>query len=245
MGEGLDRLEEFRAEGMASRILGFGDVVGLMKDFEEVVDEDKAERDARKMLRGNFTLDDFLEQISMLQQMGPLQDMMEKLPFFADSVPEGFQVNEGELGKIKSIVRSMTKAERKKPELFVKERTRIERVAKGSGHTPKDVADLLQRFSFMQRMMGQIGQQASMLQKLPGMRQLAMANRLKDAVKTGGLDNNMMMANLADHLLEAAVADGPGGPGQSLPPGARARFDANKRKAQRKAQRKARKKARR
>jgi signal recognition particle subunit SRP54 len=244
VGEGLDRLEEFRAEGMASRILGFGDVVGLMKDFEEVVDEEKAERDARKMLRGNFTLDDFLEQIGMLQQMGPLQDMMEKLPFFAESMPEGFQVDDRDLVKIKAIVRSMTKAERKKPELFAKDRARIERVAKGSGRTAKDVVDLLQRFSFMQRMMGSIGQQASMLQKLPGMRQLAMANRLKDAVKTGGMDGNMMMANLADHLLEAAVADGPGGSG-SVVPGARSRFDANKRKAQRKAQRKARKKARR
>jgi signal recognition particle subunit SRP54 len=64
MGEEIDKLEVFRPEGMASRILGFGDVVGLMKDFEGVVDEEKAEADAKRMLQGQFTLDDFLEQIS-------------------------------------------------------------------------------------------------------------------------------------------------------------------------------------
>ena len=93
----------------------------------------------------------------------------------------------------------------------------------------------------MQRMMSSIGQQAGMLQKLPGMKQLAMANKLKDAVQTGGMDNPMM-ANLADHLLEAAVADGPGGPGGAA--SARRRVDPSKRKQQRKAQRKARRKRR-
>ncbi|TNF64460.1 MAG: signal recognition particle protein, partial [Deltaproteobacteria bacterium] len=116
-GEALDRLEEFRAEGMASRILGMGDVVGLMKDFEDVVDEKKAEQDAKRMLRGQFTLDDFLEQLQMLQGMGPLQDLLDKVPFFADSVPDGFQVDEREIGQIKAIVSSMTRQERAKAEL--------------------------------------------------------------------------------------------------------------------------------
>jgi signal recognition particle subunit SRP54 len=247
VGEGLDRLEEFRADGMASRILGFGDIVGLMKDFEEVVDEEKAERDAKRMLEGNFTFDDFLEQIGMLQQMGPLQDMMEKLPFFRDSVPEGFNVDEGELDKIKAIVSSMTLAERKRPQLFAEQRARITRVARGAGRTEKDVADLLQRFAFMQSMMGQIGKQAGMLSKLPGMKQLAMTNRLKDAVRTGGLDHNPMMANLADTLLEAAVAGTPGA-GRHAKGAAgerRVKQDAGKRKAQRRAQKKARKRSRR
>lgn len=247
MGEDLDRLEEFRPEGMASRILGFGDVVGLMKDFEDVVDQDKAERDAQRMLAGKFTFDDFLEQITMLQQMGPLQDMLEKVPFFSDSVPEGFNVDERELDRIKAIVNSMTKQERARPQLFAGQRSRITRVAHGSGRSEKDVADLLQRFAFMQGMMGQIGQQAGLLSKLPGMKQLAMANRLKDAVKTGGLEHNPMMANLADTLLEAAVAGGPGG--ARAPKGApgerRVRVDASKRKAQRRAQKKARKRSRR
>ena len=206
-GETLDRLEEFRAEGMASRILGMGDVVGLMKDFEDVVDEEKAEEDAKRMLRGQFTLDDFLEQLQMLQNMGPLQDLLDKVPFFADSVPDGFQVDEREIGQIKAIVSSMTRQERAKAELFQKQPTRLARVAKGSGTAEKQVAEILQRFAFMKQMMGSIGSQAGMLSKIPGMKQMAAANRLRDAVKTGGLEGNPMMANLTDSLLEAAVAE--------------------------------------
>jgi len=87
MGEGLDRLEEFRPEGLASRILGLGDVVGLVKDFEEVVDEKKAEEDAMRMLQGHFTLNDFLSQIRTIKKMGPLKDVVEKLPFFQGGLP--------------------------------------------------------------------------------------------------------------------------------------------------------------
>ncbi len=244
MGEGLDRLEEFRPEGMASRILGFGDVVGLMKDFEEVIDEEKAEAEARKMLQGRFTFDDFLQQITMLQSMGPLQGMLEKVPFFAESVPEGFQVNDGELDRIKAIVYSMTKAERAQPELFAKQPNRVKRVAKGSGRTDKEVVELLQRFSFMQQMMGSIGKQAGLLQKMPGMKQMAMASRLKEMVRTGGLEGNPMMANLADTLLEAAVA-GRGGGGAPDPRSDKKKaLDKNKKKNLRKMQKKARKKSR-
>jgi signal recognition particle subunit SRP54 len=259
VGEAMDKLEPFRPEGMASRILGFGDIVGLMQDFEQVVDEEKAERDAKKLLEGRFSLDDFLEQITMLQSMGPLQDMFEKLPFFADSVPEGFKVDDKELVRIKAMVSSMTRDERKRPELFAKQPSRMRRVARGSGHTEKDLAELLQRFAFMQKMLGSIGQQASLLQKLPGMKQLAMAKRLRDAVSTGGLENPMM-SNLATELLEAAVADGGADPSkllQNLPPGMagmlgaggagvrKKPMDPNKRKQLRKLQKKARKKSRR
>ena len=244
LGESLDRLEEFRPDGMASRILGFGDVVGLMKDFEEVIDEDKAEADAKKMLRGQFTFDDFLEQITMLQQMGPLQDMFEKLPFFQDSVPDGFQVDDRELGKIRAIVSSMTRAERAQPQLFQKQPARLKRVAKGSGRSDKEVADLLQRFAFMQSMMGQIGQQAGLLQKIPGMKQMAMARQLKDAVNTGGFEGNPMMANLASELLEAAVADGPGGGQMGGSATRKKQLSPNRRKANRKKQKQARRKSR-
>ena len=244
VGETLDRLEEFRPEGMASRILGMGDIVGLMKDFEDVVDEKKAEEDAKRMLQGRFTLHDFLEQIRTLQQMGPLQDLFEKLPFFADSVPEGFSVDEGELKRAEAIVSSMTKHERRDPEIFNKERTRLTRVAKGSGRAEKDVVDLLNRFMFMRKMMGDIGQQAGMLSKMPGMKQMAMARRMNEMVKTGGLENPMM-AGLADQLLEAAVA-GDGMPGMlgGAAGGRRKVVQKAKRKQQRKAQRKARKKSR-
>lgn len=260
MGESLDRLEEFRPEGMASRILGFGDVVGLMKDFEEVVDQEKAAKDAERLLSGQFTFDDFIQQIGMLQQMGPLQDVMEKLPFFADSMPEGFQVDETELVRIRAMVNSMTKAERTTPALFQKQPTRVKRVAKGSGRSEEEVSALLTRFSFMQNMMGQIGQQAGFLRKIPGMKQLAMANQMRRAVKTGGpLGGNPMLGNLTDSLLEAAVAEGKGPeelmqmlsggmmPGMGMGPGAgpkRKVISPAKRKQQRKNQKQARRKSR-
>jgi signal recognition particle subunit SRP54 len=218
-GEGLDKLEEFRPDGMASRILGFGDIVGLMKDFEGVVDEKKAEEDAARMLQGNFTLHDFMEQIRTLQSMGPLQSIFEKLPFFQDSVPEGFQVDDKELKRAEAIVSSMTKRERLLPELFAKEPKRIVRVAKGCGRSEKEIVDLLQRFAFMKQMMGDIGQQAGLLSRIPGMKQMAMASKLKDAVRTSGLEQNPMMASLADQLLEAAVAGDGKGKGKGLPAG--------------------------
>jgi signal recognition particle subunit SRP54 len=157
------------------------------------------------------------------------------------------------------MVSSMTRDERKRPELFAKQPSRMRRVARGSGHTEKDLAELLQRFAFMQKMLGSIGQQAGLLQKLPGMKQLAMAKRLRDAVSTGGLENPMM-SNLATELLEAAVADGGADPSkllQNLPPGMagmlgaggagvrKKPMDPNKRKQLRKLQKKARKKSRR
>src|SRR5690606_12517577 len=114
------------------------------------------------------------------------------LPFFADSVPEGFQVDEKELKRAEAIVSSMTKDERRQPELFQKSRTRITRVAKGAGRTEKEVVDLLNRFAFMRQMMGDIGQQAGLLSKMPGMKQMAMARRLNEMVKTGGLEHNPM-----------------------------------------------------
>ncbi len=226
-GEALDKLEEFRPEGMASRILGFGDIVGLMKDFEGVLDEKKAEKDAARMLKGQFTLQDFLEQLKMLQSMGSLQQIFEKLPFFQDSVPDGFQVDEKELKRAEAIVSSMTKRERLDPDVFLKQPTRIARVARGSGREDKDVVDLLQRFAFMKQMMGDIGQQAGLLSKIPGLKQLATARRLQDAVRTTGLETNPMMSTLADQLLEAAVAGGgrgdPSGLAKMLQGGAGAR----------------------
>ena len=74
---------------MASRVLGMGDVVGLMKDFEEVVDEKKAAEKAMRMLEGQFTLDDFLEQIRMIQKMGSLKDLVAKMPGMSDMLPAG------------------------------------------------------------------------------------------------------------------------------------------------------------
>lgn len=183
MGEAIDKLEVFRPEGMASRILGFGDVVGLMKDFEGVIDEQKAQSDAAKMLQGRFSLDDFLEQIRMIKQLGPLKDIFEKLPFFADGMPEGVNLDDAELVKAEAIVSSMTKRERVETELFQKQPTRVTRVAKGSGRPEEEVRELIERFGFMREMMGNIGQSSGLLGKLPGMKQLGNIKRMKAAMR--------------------------------------------------------------
>jgi signal recognition particle subunit SRP54 len=125
MGETLDRLEEFRPDGLAGRILGMGDLVGLMQDFQEVVDEEKAAEDAAKMLGGGFTMDDFLGQIKSIQQMGSLKDLMDKMPLgnlFGGSIPDEVMqqaTDDRELVKIEAMIRSMTRAERARPDLFL------------------------------------------------------------------------------------------------------------------------------
>jgi signal recognition particle subunit SRP54 len=172
MGEGLENLEEFRPEGLASRILGFGDVVGLMKDFEEVVDEKKAEEDAQRLLKGKFTLIDFLEQIQTLKKMGPLQDLVEKIPFFKQMTGNA-AIDDTQMVRVESIINSMTPGERTQPDVLNESRKR--RIASGCGRTVKDVNDLLKRFKQMRDMMknmsksGLLGKLASGFGKIPGM----------------------------------------------------------------------------
>ncbi len=155
MGEGLDRLEEFRPEGLASRILGLGDVVGLVKDFEEVVDEKKAEEDAMRMLQGHFTLNDFLSQIRTIKKMGPLKDVVEKLPFFQGGLPAQANFDDYELVKIESMINSMTLAERQTPDVI--NDSRIKRISKGSGRLENEVRDLLTKFKDMRDLMSAMG----------------------------------------------------------------------------------------
>ncbi len=176
MGEGMDRLEEFRPEGLASRILGFGDIVGLMKDFEQHVDEKQAEEDAKKLLSGDFTLDDFVSQIKLVRKMGPLGELMEKFPLFGE-LPEGFQFDDAALTRIVAMVDSMTKVERVRPDVM--NEGRVRRVAKGSGRPEKEVKDLLKQYQTMRGVMRQIGDAPGLLSRLPGIKQLAGLRKLQ------------------------------------------------------------------
>jgi signal recognition particle subunit SRP54 len=194
VGESLDKLEEFRPEGLASRILGMGDIVGLMKDFEQVVDKEKAEQDAMRMLKGKFDMQDFLEQISVIQQMGSLKDILAKMPLFGAQIPEGANIDDSELVKIKAMISSMTMDERRQPELFIETsweqviqggqvrgrrrvanyvETRVRRVARGSGRKEAEVMELLHKFALMRQMMLTMGAQAGLLGKIPGLRTIS------------------------------------------------------------------------
>ncbi len=239
MGEGLDKLEEFRPEGLVSRILGFGDVVGLMKDLEEVVDTKKAEEDARRLLKGSFGFDDFLDQIHTLKKMGNLKDIIEKMPFFPEGLPEGMNVDDRELVRIESIVHSMTRQERYDPELFEKQPSRVERVARGCGRQARDVTELISRFKWMRDLMGGIGQQAGLLAKIPGMKQMAMARKLKEQIRIRGAG---AMEGIAAEMLESAVAEMGGGGQAALKT---RKESVSQKKNRRKQQRKSRKKSRR
>jgi len=210
MGEALDRLEEFRPEGLASRILGFGDIVGLMKDFEQHVDEKQAEADAQKLLSGDFTLDDFVSQIRLVRKMGPLGELMEKFPLFGE-LPEGFQFDETALGKIVAMVDSMTKAERVRPDLL--NEGRVKRVARGSGRSDKEVRDLLKQYNTMRGVMKQIGDAPGLLSRLPGIKQLFQLRKLQGkgmedvlgadaadvtrALQGGGVDPSQLAGQMA------------------------------------------------
>lgn len=181
MGEGLDALEEFRPQGLASRIMGLGDVVGLVKDFEDVIDQEQAEADAKKLLSGKFDMWDFLEQIRTIKKMGSLGDLMEKLPFFSDGLPEGAKMDDSALVRIEAIIQSMTKQERTKPELIERQKGRASRIAKGSGTEAQEVTELIGRFKAMRKIMGAIGSPGggNLLYKLPGFKQFAQMQQLK------------------------------------------------------------------
>ena len=170
MGEALDKLEDFRPEGVAGRILGFGDVVSLVKDFEQHIDQATAERDAEKMLRGEFSFEDFLKQVEMVQKMGSLKDLFEKLPFFSDfkdQIPAE-ALDDRELDKIKAMIHSMTAEERKNPDVLTDSRFR--RIAKGSGTSADEVEAVYQRFLQARQMMASLGQSSGMLGQLNALR---------------------------------------------------------------------------
>jgi signal recognition particle subunit SRP54 len=263
MGESLDRLEEFRPEGLASRILGFGDIVGLVKDFEQHVDEETAEAEAQKILSGDFTLEDFVNQIRLVRKMGPLGELMEKFPLFGD-LPEGFQFDDQALTKIVAMVDSMTKAERLRPDVITD--GRVKRIARGSGRGEKEVRDLLKQYNAMRGVMKQVGSAPGLLSRLPGVKQLMSLRKLqgKGMEDVLGADAHAVERALQGGLVpDAAMAQQMGLPKGYTPPmsaGAMARArlmgyapepialeskkDRDVRNKKRKAERQARKKAR-
>jgi signal recognition particle subunit SRP54 len=156
-GEGLDQLEAFRPEGLAQRILGFGDIVGLMQDFERNVDQEEAQASAEKLLSGEFSYMDFVKQIKMVRRMGPLKDIMSKLPGVSglmDQIPEE-ALDDRELDRTLAIISSMTKQERSHPSLL--NPSRFRRIAGGCGRSVDDVSELHTRFEQARGMMKGLG----------------------------------------------------------------------------------------
>ncbi|PTL39650.1 signal recognition particle protein [Alkalicoccus saliphilus] len=154
-GEKTDALEPFHPERMASRILGMGDVLSLIEKAQTNVDEDKAKELERKMRSNDLTFDDFLDQLSQVKNMGPIDELLQMMPG-ANKMKglKNMQVDDKQIAHIEAIVRSMTKAERDDPSLLNASRKR--RIAKGSGRNIQEVNRLIKQFDEMKKMMKQM-----------------------------------------------------------------------------------------
>ncbi len=153
-GEKIDAFEQFHPDRMASRILGMGDVLTLIEQAEKVFEKDQAEAAAAKLMEGEFTLDDFLDQLQQLKKMGPLSGVLGMLP----GVPKEMKnanIPDDMLKVTEAIIHSMTAEERRRPEII--NGSRRTRIAKGSGTQVADVNRLVKQFSEMQKMMKKMG----------------------------------------------------------------------------------------
>ncbi len=160
-GEKSDALEPFHPDRLAQRILGMGDVLSLVEEVERKVDQDKAQKLAQKVMKGKrFDLNDMKDQLEQMGNMGGLAGLLDKLPGVAnlpDSVKS--KVNDGEMNKMIAIINSMTKKERRHPDLL--NGSRRARVARGSGTQPADVNRVLKQYMQMEKMMSKLGRGGS------------------------------------------------------------------------------------
>jgi signal recognition particle subunit SRP54 len=163
VGEKIDQFEAFYPERLAGRILGMGDVIGLVERAAESIDEEEAARLEKKMRTANFDFDDFLSQFKMLRRMGPLENILGMLPGMGNL--KGFSVDEKQLKRIEAIVLSMTPGERKRPDIL--NARRRQRIARGSGTSVTEVNTLLQRFGQMRKLMKNAGKMKKMLARIP------------------------------------------------------------------------------
>src|ERR1700726_3971942 len=162
-GEKLDEFEPFVPERLAGRILGMGDVVGLVEKAAEAVEADEAALLERKLRRASFDFNDFLMQFKMMRKMGPLENILGMLPGMSN-VSRDCGIDEKRLKRTEAIVLSMTIEERTRPDIL--NARRRQRIARGSGSTVTEVNDLLRRFDHMRKMMKSTGKMKKMMARL-------------------------------------------------------------------------------
>ncbi len=174
VGEKIDQFEPFVPDRLAGRILGMGDIVGLVEKAAEVIDEEEAKRMEEKLRTASFDLNDFLSQFRMIRKLGPLESILGMLPGMSNL--KGFSVDEKQMTRIEAIVLSMTLEERSRPDII--NARRRQRIAKGSGTSVTEVNDLLSRFNQMRKMMKNMGKLKKMMgragrpggPRIPGLR---------------------------------------------------------------------------
>ena len=206
-----------------------------MSDFEKVVDKDTAEQDAMKMLKGQFTFNDFIKQINMIRKMGSMRSIMEKIPGMGDLMsqlpPEA--LDDREFKKVEAIIQSMTKQERNNPDVV--NDSRMTRIARGCGRPLDEVKELYKRFDEMRSMMSNMGN-SGMFAGMPGMPGgRAQRRQMKNAGDMGGMaPGGGMMGGMNP------FGGMPSG-GASTMSGAEKAAAAKKKRAERKARKKSRK----
>ena len=165
-GEKLDQFDLFVPERLAGRILGMGDVIGLVEKAAEAVDEEEAARLERKLRTASFDFNDFLAQFKMMRKMGPLENILGMLPGMSNV--QGLSIDEKQLKRTEAIVFAMTSEERTRPDIL--NARRRQRIARGSGCTVTEVNDLLRRFGQMRKMMKSAGKMKKMMAQMARMR---------------------------------------------------------------------------
>jgi signal recognition particle subunit SRP54 len=153
-GEKLADFEKFHPDRMAQRILGMGDVLSFIEKAEQQVDEDRAAEMEKRLRKGQFTFEDFLDQMKMMRRMGPLSSLLGMIPGMGAQL-RGVKIDDRELDRVEAIILSMTPEERRRPELIKGSRRR--RIAQGSGTTVQQVNGLVKQFGQMQKVMKQLG----------------------------------------------------------------------------------------
>ena len=200
IGEKLDEFEAFHPDRMAGRILGMGDVLTLIEKAEEVYTEEQAADMQSKLLKAEFTLEDFLSQMQQIKKMGPLQGLLGMIPGMGKALKD-VDLDDGQIKRVEAIIQSMTAAERRNHKLLNGKRKK--RIAAGSGRSAQEVNELLRSFEEMQKMMKSLG--GGGMGGMKAMRQL----------QQGGLDLDALggMGGLGDFDPAAMAGMGAGMPG--------------------------------
>jgi signal recognition particle subunit SRP54 len=154
LGEKLDKFEPFHPDRMADRIVGMGDVVGLVERAQAAMEEEDAEKLEEKLRRATFDLEDFRRQIHMLRRMGSLRDLLGHLPFIGSKLAQVEELDDRQVDRIEAIINSMTPEERHTPEII--NASRRHRIARGSGSEPVVVNQLLKQFKQMKKVMRKV-----------------------------------------------------------------------------------------
>jgi len=167
VGEKLEDFEPFHPERMASRILGMGDVISLVEKAAETVDLDEAKRLEEKMRKGQFSLEDFLDQLRQMKKLGPLESLVGLLPGGSEMMKSAdLSKSEKEFKRMEGMICAMTPRERRNPQIL--NARRRQRIAKGSGVSVTELNTLLNRFNQMQQMMKKMGKFQRMMAKMGG-----------------------------------------------------------------------------